>query len=57
MLVVWLYMKMFLEILSNRRGKWQVISERISNKEYILIGYKMRKNMLTPFNFGTSYGY
>ena len=27
--VVWLYMKIFLDILSNRLGKWQVISERI----------------------------
>ena len=26
---VWLYMKIFLDILSNRLGKWQVISERI----------------------------
>ena len=28
--VVWLCMKMFLDILSNRFGKWQVISKEIS---------------------------
>ena len=29
---VWLYMKIFLDILSNRLGKWQVVSERIISR-------------------------
>ena len=30
---------------------------KASNKSGIPVGYKLRENLLTPFNLGVSYGY